>query len=324
MPRIDTGGASREDSAAARAGFAPAQREKSPAALWLPLVTPMRGGELDLPGAQRLAAHYVASGVDGLVILGTTGEGGLLSPAERLTFTAAVLEAVDGTVPVLAGAGGVDTRAVCEQVRQLDRFDLAGYLVPPPYYLRPGDEGIAWHFERVADATWRPLMLYNVPKRTGCSLSPALVRRLALHPRIVAVKECDATGLRELAGNDLLAVFCGEDAAMLDHLLAGGDGVVPACAHIRPDLFVRLLRMVAAGRHEAARALFARLAPLISLLFSEPNPVPVKAALALCGLIGSEVRRPLAPASRALREQLDRAIASLPPAEAAERTLLLA
>lgn len=322
MPRTDAGAVARKGSGAARAGFAPARSEGTRAALWLPLVTPMRGGELDLPSAQRLAAHYVASGVDGLVILGTTGEGGLLSPAERLMFAGAVLEAVDGAVPVLAGAGGVDTRAVCEQVRQLDRFELAGYLVPPPYYLRPDDEGIAWHFERVADATRRPLMLYNVPKRTGCSLSPALVRRLALHPRIVAVKECDAAGLGELAGNDLLAVFCGEDAAMLDHLLAGGDGVVPACAHIRTDLFVRLLQLVAAGRHEAARALFAQLAPLISLLFSEPNPAPVKTALALCGLAGAEVRRPLVPGSRKLLERLDQAIALLPPVEDVQRTLL--
>ncbi|MCY0856565.1 4-hydroxy-tetrahydrodipicolinate synthase [Cupriavidus sp. D39] len=297
-------------------------REGGRATLWLPLVTPMQGGEPDLACAQRLAAHYVASGVDGLVILGTTGEGGLLTPDERLMFTAAVLEAVDGALPVLAGVGGVDTRVVCEQVRRLDRFDLAGYLVPPPYYLRPGDEGIAWHVERVADATWRPLMLYNVPKRTGCNMSPALVQQLAAHPRIVAVKECDAAGLRELAGNDRLAVFCGEDAAMLDHLLAGGDGVVPACAHIRPDLFVRLLQLVAQGRVAAARALFASLAPLISLLFSEPNPAPVKTALALCGLAGSEVRRPLAPASRALRERLDQVIASLPAVEDVESTLL--
>ncbi|MGO4330717.1 4-hydroxy-tetrahydrodipicolinate synthase [Cupriavidus sp. 2TAF22] len=289
--------------------------------LWLPMVTPLQGGELDLPCAQRLAAHYVASGVDGLVILGTTGEGALLSPAERLMFTAAVLEAVNGALPVMAGVGGVDTRGVCEQVRQLDAFDLAGYLVPPPYYLRPGDDGIAWHFERVADATWRPLMLYNVPRRTGCSLSPALVRRLAAHPRIVAVKECDAAGLRALAGCEALSVFCGEDEAILGHLLGGGDGVVPASAHIRTDLFVRLVQLAADGRHEAARALFARLAPLIALLFSEPNPAPVKAALALCGLAGAEVRRPLMPASAALRERLEHAIDLLPSAREVECTL---
>ncbi len=316
---VDAGPAGLADSGPA---LRDGQRTLARAGLWLPLVTPMRDGEPDLACAQRLAAHYVASGVDGLAILGTTGEGGLLSPAERLMFTAAVLEAVDGALPVLAGVGGVDTRVVCEQVRQLDRFDLAGYLVPPPYYLRPGDEGIAWHFERVADATWRPLMLYNVPKRTGCALSPALVQRLAAHPRIVAVKECDAAGLRALAGSQRLAVFCGEDAAMLDHLLAGGDGVVPASAHIRPDLFARLLQLVAAGHVEAAQALFARLAPLVALLFSEPNPAPVKAALALCGMAGSEVRRPLSPASRALQERLEQAISLLPAVEDVDSTLL--
>ncbi len=290
----------------------PPARRAPPWGLWLPMVTPMRDGEPDLACAQRLATHYVEAGLHGLVILGTTGEGGLLTEAERLSFTAAVLEAVDGAVPVLAGVGGVDTRAVCEQVRRLDRFDLAGYLVPPPYYLRASDEGMAWHYTRVAAASWRPLMLYNVPQRTGSSVSPALACRLAEHPQIVAIKECDRNGLRALAGTQRLAVFCGEDAALLDHLMAGGTGAVPACAHIRPDLFLRLWQLVQTGRHEAARALFAQLEPLIRLMFLEPNPVPVKAALALSGLAGAEARRPLMPASRALVSQLAQALEALP------------
>lgn len=222
--------------------------------LWLPLVTPLRHGAPDLRAAQQLTAHYAGAGVDGLIVLGTTGEGGLLTEAERLMVTAAVLEVAQGSMPVMAGVGGVDTRSVCEQVRTLDRFDLAGYLVPPPYYLRVSDEGIAWHVRRVASQTARPLMLYNVPKRTGSTISPALALRLADHPQVVAIKECDRAGLRALAGQDALRVFCGEDAAMLDHLLAGGAGVVPAAAHIRPDLFVRLLQLARTGRDEAARA----------------------------------------------------------------------
>lgn len=300
--------------------------------LWLPMVTPLRSGQPDLPGVQRLASFYAAAGVDGLIILGTTGEGGLLSEPERLMVAAAALEAVQGAVPVMAGVGGVDTRSVCEQVRRLDRFDLAGYLVPPPYYLRVSDEGIAWHVGRVASQTARPLMLYNVPKRTGCTISPDLARRLAAHPQVVAIKECDPAGLRALSGQAPLAaslaahpalplaaplaVFCGEDAAMLDHLLAGGAGVVPATAHIRPDLFVRLLQLVRTGREEAARALFRQLAPLIGLMFAEPNPAPVKAALALCGLARAEVRRPLTPATRALVARIEAAIALLPPQQA--------
>jgi 4-hydroxy-tetrahydrodipicolinate synthase len=288
------------------------KRAPAPWGLWLPMVTPMRAdGQLDLDGAQRLAAHYVAAGIDGLILLGTTGEGGLLSANEKRALTAAVLEAAQGALPVMAGVGAVDTRTVCEQVRQLDDLDLAGYLVPPPYYLRPSDEGVAWHVEQVANATPRPLMLYNVPKRTGTSMSPSLTARLLEHPRVVAVKECDLGNLHALR-HQRATVFCGEDTALLDHLLAGGGGAVPASAHLRPDLFVKLVRLVQAGRIEDARWLFAQLTPLILLMFSEPNPVPVKAALALCGLAGAQVRQPLQPASPALVDRLARVLEMLP------------
>lgn len=286
--------------------------------LWLPMVTPLRNDQLDLDAAQRLASHYAAAGVDGLIVLGTTGEGGLLSDAERFMLTAAVMEAVDGVLPVMAGVGGVATHTVCDQVRRLDRLPLAGYLVPPPYYLRVSDEGIAWHMRSVAGQTGKPLMLYNVPKRTGCTISPELAWRLAAHPQIVAIKECDPAGMRTLAMQDLVGVFCGDDASMLDHLLGGGQGVVPAAAHVRPDLFVRLLQDTRTGRDEAARALFRQLLPLIGLMFAEPNPAPVKAALALDGMITAEVRRPLMPASKGLMARIDEAMALLPPMLAAE------
>ncbi|QQX88160.1 4-hydroxy-tetrahydrodipicolinate synthase [Cupriavidus necator] len=297
-------------------GIAAISRQ-SPWGIWVPMVTPMRAGSLDLPAAARLAERYLEAGVNGLIILGTTGEGSLLSTHERQVFTAAVLEAVHSELPVMAGVGAVDTRAVCAQVAQLDAFDLAGYLVPPPCYLRPSDEGIAWHFNEVARATERPLMLYNVPKRTGCAMSPALIRSLLAQPQISAVKECDAGNLRALVNDPHVTVLCGEDAALLGHLLAGGAGVIAASSHIRPDLFVRLLHLAQTGRLRAARALFAKLAPLISLMFAEPNPAPVKAALALSGMISPETRLPLLPASSALVQRLEEAIALLPPLSAA-------
>ncbi|KWR88073.1 4-hydroxy-tetrahydrodipicolinate synthase [Cupriavidus sp. IDO] len=286
---------------------------KAPWGIWVPMVTPMRAGALDLSAAGRLAESYVKAGVNGLIILGTTGEGGLLDTRERQVFTAAVLEAVHGELPVMAGAGAVDTRTVCAQIAELDAFDLAGYLVPPPYYLRPSDEGIAWHFNEVARATDRPLMLYNVPKRTGCGLSPGLIRSLLAHPQIAAVKECDSGNLGALAEDAHATVLCGEDAAMLDHLLAGGAGVIAASSHIRPDLYVRLLHLAQTGHFGAARVLFARLAPMISLMFAETNPAPVKAALALYGVISPETRLPLQPASSVLLQRLEEAMALLPP-----------
>ncbi|QUN31660.1 4-hydroxy-tetrahydrodipicolinate synthase (plasmid) [Cupriavidus sp. KK10] len=293
-------------------GIAAISRE-SPWGIWVPMVTPMGAGSLDLSGAARLAERYAEAGVNGLIILGTTGEGSLLSTRERQVFAAAVLEAVHGELPVMAGVGAVDTRAVCAQIAELDAFDLAGYLVPPPYYLRPSDEGIVWHFNEVARATDRPLMLYNVPKRTGCAMSPPLIRSLLAHPQIAAVKECDSGNLGALSGDLHTTVLCGEDAAMLDHLLAGGAGVIAASSHIRPDLFVRLLHLAQTGHFGAARALFARLARLISPMFSEPNPAPVKAALALSGAISPETRLPLQPASSLLVQRLEEAMALLPP-----------
>lgn len=297
---------------------------KAPWGIWVPMVTPMRAGSLDLSRAARLAESYVEAGVNGLIILGTTGEGGLLDTRERQVFTAAVLEAVHGKLPVMAGVGAVDTRAVCAQIAELDAFDLAGYLVPPPYYLRPSDEGITWHFNEVARATDRPLMLYNVPKRTGCAMLPRLIRSLLAHPQIAAVKECDAGNLAALSDEPHATVLCGEDAAMLDHLLAGGDGVIAASSHIRPDLFVRLLHLAQTGHFGAARALFARLAPLISLMFAEPNPAPVKAALALSGAISPEARLPLQPASSMLVQRLEEAMALLPPPCTARNRLVAA
>ncbi|MDT6960549.1 4-hydroxy-tetrahydrodipicolinate synthase [Cupriavidus sp. SZY C1] len=281
--------------------------------LWLPMVTPLRDDQIDLDAAQRLAAHYAAAGVDGLIVLGTTGEGGLLTDAERFMLAAAVCEAAGGRLPVMAGVGGVATHAVCEQVRRLDRLPLGGFLVPPPYYLRVSDEGIAWHLRSVAARTGKPLMLYNVPRRTGCTISPDLAWRLAAHPQIVAIKECEPSGLRTLALQDRIDVFCGDDASMLDHLLRGGQGIVPAAAHVRPDLFVRLLHDARGGREAAARALFEQLSPLIALMFAEPNPAPVKAALQRIGLTTAEVRRPLMPASQALVAQIDAVLAQLPP-----------
>lgn len=286
--------------------------------LWLPMVTPLRNDRLDLDAAQGLASHYAASGVDGLIVLGTTGEGGLLSDAERVALAAAVTEAVDGALPVMAGVGGVATHAVCDQVRRLDHLPLAGYLVPPPYYLRVSDEGIAWHLRSVAGQTGKPLMLYNVPKRTGCTISPELAWRLASHPQIVAIKECDPAGMRTLAMQNLIGVFCGDDASMLDHLLHGGQGIVSAAAHVRPDLFVRLRHLARSGRDEVARALFQQLLPLIGLMFAEPNPAPVKAALALGGWATAEVRRPLMPASKSLVGRIEAALGLLPPMLTAE------
>jgi 4-hydroxy-tetrahydrodipicolinate synthase len=284
--------------------------------LWLPMVTPLRQGRVDLLAAQRLARFYRDAGISGLVLFGSTGEGNLLTLTEKIEMVQAIRDDADA-LPIMIGAGGVDTGGVATAIRRLDALHPAGYLVPPPYYLCPSQAGIMWHYRQITWATDRPLVLYNIPKRTGVQMTVETMEALARCPTIVAVKECNPTVLQTLRQRGRIATLCGEDKALLTHFHAGGTGAIPASAHVRPDLFVKMMRLAQAGQADAARDLFDALSPVIRLLFTEPNPAPVKKALALQGLINDELRMPLTPASRALAARLQRAIARLPAPETA-------
>jgi 4-hydroxy-tetrahydrodipicolinate synthase len=284
--------------------------------LWLPLVTPLRHGRVDLPAAQRLARYYRDAGMAGLVLFGSTGEGNLLTLTEKLEMIQAIREDANA-LPIVIGAGGVDTGGVATAIRRLDVTQPAGYLVPPPYYLGPSQAGIIWHYRQITWATDRPLILYNIPKRTGVEMTVETMETLANSPTIVAVKECNPSVLHTLRQRGRIAVLCGEDKALLAHFCTGGAGAIPASAHIRPDLFATMKQLARNGREAEARDIFDALSPVIRLLFAEPNPAPIKKALALQGLIGDELRMPMTPASRALAARLQRAIARLPATNAA-------
>lgn len=275
------------------------------------MVTPLRQGRVDLPAARRLARHYRDAGVSGLVLFGSTGEGNLLTLTEKIEMIQAIRDDAHA-LPIMLGVGGVDTGGVAAAIRRLDATGPAGYLVPPPYYLCPSQAGIIWHYRQIAWATDRPLVLYDIPKRTGVSLTVETMETLAGCPTIVAVKECDPHVLQALRQRGSIAALCGEDRALLAHFSAGGSGAIPAAAHVRPDLFVAMMQLARDGQVEAARSLFGALLPVIRLLFAEPNPAPVKKALALQGLINDELRMPLMPASRELGARLRRAIGRLP------------
>jgi 4-hydroxy-tetrahydrodipicolinate synthase len=219
-----------------------------------------------------------------------------------------------GALPFVIGAGGVDTGGVVASIRRLDKLEPQAWLVPPPYYLCPSQEGMLWHYRQIGWATRRPIILYNVPKRTGSCLTVESMETLAQTIRVAAVKECNPAILRALNARSRLPALCGDDVALLEHLMLGGRGAIAASAHIRPDLFVAVMRLARSGRHEQAAELFETLKPLVRLLFSEPNPAPVKKALALAGLIHDELRMPMTPASRALANRLQRVIERLPPA----------
>lgn len=281
--------------------------------LWLPMVTPLRQGRVDVEAAVQLARHYRRAGIDGLVLFGSTGEGNLLSLAERCEMVTALRADVEaGALPIMLGLGGVDTSGVAAALRRLDRLAPVAYLVPPPYYLCPTQAGIKWHYRQLAWATDRPIMLYNVPKRTGSALTVESMEMLAATQRIAGVKECDATRLMAVLQRGKIAAVCGEDMALCSFFLAGGRCAIPAAAHLRPDLFVAMMRLAQAGRVAEARALENQLKPLVRVLFSEPNPAPVKKALAMAGLIQDELRPPMMAASRALAGRLRRVLEQLP------------
>ncbi|KRC68852.1 4-hydroxy-tetrahydrodipicolinate synthase [Achromobacter sp. Root83] len=275
--------------------------------IWLPMVTPMRGGYVDLDAAQALARYYRNAGIAGLVLFGSTGEGNLLAMPEKIDMIEAIASDPDA-LPLVFGAGGVDTRGVAAAIRRLDKYAPAGYLVPPPYYLSPSQAGILWHYRQIAWATERPIILYNIPKRAGVAMTVETMETLAALPNFGAVKECNPSLLATLNARGTLDALCGEDLALLDHFLAGGLGAIPAAAHLYPERFVEVMQLARDGHAEAAREMFEPLRGLARLLFSEPNPAPIKRALAMQGLIADELRMPMMPASRELGPRLQRAM----------------
>jgi len=279
--------------------------------IWVPLITPFRAGQLDLPAAQALARRLVDQGVDGLVVCGTTGEPATMDEAEQSRLLAAVLEAVDGACPVLFGLAGYDTATVAARAAALDASGAAGLLISAPYYVRPSQEGLRRHFEAVAQATELPIVLYNIPYRTGVNIALDTARALAQNPRFVAIKESGAGNLAQLQGlieTTPLKVMSGEDELIFITCCLGGHGAISAAAHLRPDLYRRMIDHIRRGELPAARAITRVLQPMIRLLFSEPNPGPIKAALALQGEIAEELRLPMTPVSAACRAELEHAL----------------
>lgn len=279
--------------------------------IWIPLITPFRGDAVDLAALQRLTEHLLKQGVDGLVVCGTTGEPATLSDEEQRRVLAAVLEVAPPRTPVVFGLAGNDTAAMRARLRTFEREPVAGWLVGVPYYTRPSQLGIRRHFETLADATGKPLLLYNIPYRCGVAMETGTLKLLARHPRIAGIKQSaghDLDQLSALIDETPLRVLSGEDALIFVCGCLGGDGAIAAAAHIRPDLYRRLWALVRAGELAEARRLHHALLPWIRLLFSEPNPAPVKAALAMTGLITDGLRLPMTPVSAELRRRLEQAL----------------
>lgn len=280
--------------------------------IWVALVTPLHNGEIDFTSLDRLLGKLLEDGVAGFVVCGTTGEAAALSQSEQL----AVLDAVLQRVPpdrVIMGLAGNQLNALLDLQREIQRRPLAGLLVPAPYYIRPSQAGLEHFFTTLADAAEVPLVLYDIPYRTGIRIERDTLRRIVSHPNIQAIKDCagDAETTMALIAEGQVQVLAGEDTQIFNTLCLGGAGAISASAHVRADLYVRMQQCVATGDLQGARQLHYQLLPWMQAAFAEANPSAIKAALALQGLIGEEPRAPLLPCSAATRERLREVLAGL-------------
>lgn len=263
------------------------------------LITPMTKDGVDYEALGRLIEFQIENGIHALVAVGTTGENATLEPEDQKEVIRFTVEKVAGRVPVIAGTGTNNTEHVLQNTRSACEVGADAVLVVTPYYNKATQNGLITHFTKVADASDVPVILYNVPGRTGCNLLPKTVAKLAEHPNIVAIKE--ATGnmsqmveLMALCG-DKLDIYSGEDALTVPFLSMGAAGTISVLSNVAPKLSVEMVEKAFAGDYAGASELQCRLLPLINALFSEVNPIPVKAAAAALGFGENLLRLPLTP-----------------------------
>lgn len=273
--------------------------------LWIPLVTPFRDGAVDHAALSALSARLAGTGIAGFVVCGSTGEAAALDEDEQLAVLATVARAAPA-LPRIMGISGYHLGKTLAWVRKLGALGLAGLLVPAPSYIRPSQAGLTAWFIAIAEASAVPLVIYDIPYRTGSEMARETLLGLAGHPRIRAIKDCggDMAKTRALIADGRLQVLAGEDAQLFGTVAEGGAGAIAASAHLQTEHFVAVLRLLAEGKVIEARTRWQPLLPLIEGLFAEPNPGPLKAVLAAQGLLQDELRSPMTRASGALRDRL--------------------
>ncbi|CAN5538497.1 4-hydroxy-tetrahydrodipicolinate synthase [soil metagenome] len=281
--------------------------------IYTALVTPFRDGEIDIPAFERLIEGQIDAGIDGIVVIGTTGETPTLSPDEREQVVRLAVQIANGRCQVLAGTGSYSTKDAAAATAAAEKLGVDGALVVAPYYNKPSQEGLFRHFQAIAQAAELPIMLYNIPGRCGVDINAETVERLAAAcPTIVSIKEAsgsvDRVGALFARMPATFTILSGDDGLTLPFMAAGAVGVVSVASNLLPAEICALVRALDGGDYTAARGMQRRLAGLFKDLFIEPNPVPVKTALAWRGQMSPEVRLPLCemtPANEScLRETL--------------------
>jgi 4-hydroxy-tetrahydrodipicolinate synthase len=279
------------------------------------LITPFRrDGALDLDALRRLVRFQLREGIHFLVPCGTTGETPTLEPDEYLTVIRTVVEEVQGRLPVVPGVTGNSTARVVSMAREVAALGVQAILSAAPYYNKPTQEGLYQHFKAIAEAAGIPVVLYNVPGRTSSNIEPATVARLASIPNVVAVKEASGSITQQM---DVLAqvppgfrVLSGDDAFTFPLMALGGQGIISVASNEIPGPMSRLAQLMLEGKIEEARRLHFELLPLMQVNFIESNPIPVKAALAMMGMVEEVYRLPLVPMKPENRAKLEKVLES--------------
>jgi 4-hydroxy-tetrahydrodipicolinate synthase len=263
------------------------------------LVTPFKNGQVDRPALEALVDFHIQNGTNGIVPCGTTGESATLSHAEHDEVIRAVIKSVNKRVPVIAGTGSNSTDEAVRLTKVAEKSGADGALMISPYYNRPTQEGIYQHYKKVASEVGIPIIVYNIPGRTGSKIEPETLARLAEIANVAGVKEAtgsvdQAIDVIRLCG-DRLAVYSGEDSLIYSLMSLGGKGVISTCANVAPKETAQLAAACLKGDWNTGREIQFKLIPLIRALFIETNPIPVKTALSLMGKCTGELRLPMTP-----------------------------
>ena len=280
--------------------------------LWIPLVTPFHDNAVDHAALRKLVRRLVPQGITGVVVCGSTGEAAALSADEQLAVLDTVAKAAPG-LPLVMGLSGYHLPDTLDWVNTLNSRKLAGLLVPAPHYIRPSQAGLLQWFTAIADASTQPVLIYDIPARTGIPLTLATLRALALHPNIKAIKDCggDMAKTQAVIADEQFQVLAGDDTSIFSTLALGGTGAIAASGHVHTARLVALMQHVVRGELAAAQALWRPLLPLIEALFAEPNPGPLKALLAQQGWMQNELRAPMTSASDELTARLAKTSANV-------------
>ena len=280
------------------------------------LVTPFtRTGSLDEAAVRRLAVRQIDAGIHFLVPVGTTGESPTLTPAERVRIVELLVDEVRGRLPILAGAGGDDTKEEIQAAAEMKAVGADGLLSVTPYYNKPTQEGLYQHYRALAESTTLPIILYNVPGRTGCNMEPSTVTRLAAIANIVGIKEASGTMAQicEVCRSvpPEFIVVSGDDVMTVPMMAVGARGVISVASNQIPAEMSQMVEVAERGDFAGARAIHERIMPLMQINFIESSPGPVKSAMAMMGLIEETYRLPLVPPRLESKEKINRVLKDL-------------